>query len=668
MPTQLLGQISVAAAAVLAMDLLNGRPATASHSLELVGLRFWPLAAVIGITLAGVAAGIVLLVIPALILIVFWLYAPITVVTEGRSVRAAFVRSNELSRGAFWWTLGSYLAIQLTVALAAGVVSAILAAPFVSLDGSAGIIMEGVVTLLVLTIAQPVALLGVGLMYLDRRVRREGALAHPRRAAPALVPGHEDGGGGVRRHVDGRVPDAHAHAAVGRGGEHRHRGVRHQPGTGEGTAAARGPGRSPAPRWPVRPAGRCDSASPGTATTWPVTVGMGSPWGSRSGCPSRSAIRASSSSERWCSSTSASRWASSRGTPTRSTRNVSRSRWCRSTSSAAAPAGGREAELPAAQLVHVTEPVEPAEHVARRRGGHRQRVRDTGRRHGPGVGGTLGEAVRGLQVVLDRRTRSLGHVVRPRPRGTRNRTALRPRRRCTRSSRWSRQLTEPPSHLRDTLEGHNKRVGESSSWLSRSKRSPTSEATRTRTGWAGRVELARMDLFHGLPETDLALLENRLPLVRWPKGAETPDPLTRPDHLSWCVRAASRCSSRRPTEPTSCTSILEEGSVYSTLGTDRQPVVAALEDSAVSPLSRACHRGPDRPLPQAGTQPGHVLSERLASLRETVALVSEMRVEDRLRARLHQLADRFGRRDAQGCAAAAGAHPRAVGEPGGRLP
>ena len=34
--------------------------------------------------------------------------------------------------------------------------------------------------------------------------------------------------------------------------------------------------------------------------------------------------------------------------------------------------------------------------------------------------------------------------------------------------------------------------------------------------------------------------------------------------------------------------------------------------------------------------------ERMAMLRETVALVSEMRVEDRLRARLHQLADRFG--------------------------
>ena len=36
------------------------------------------------------------------------------------------------------------------------------------------------------------------------------------------------------------------------------------------------------------------------------------------------------------------------------------------------------------------------------------------------------------------------------------------------------------------------------------------------------------------------------------------------------------------------------------------------------------------------------LSERTSTLSETVALISEMRVEDRLRARLHQLADRFG--------------------------
>jgi hypothetical protein len=178
-PTQLLSQISVAAAAVLAMELLNGRPATASHALEVVAMRFWPLAAVIGVTLVVVAAGIVLLVIPAIIIIVLWLYAPIISVAEGRPLRAAFQRSVALAKGALWWTLGSYLAIQITVTLAASLATVILSAPFTPLTGDPEIVAQGMVSLLVLTIAQPVALLGVGLMYLDRRVRREGVWPTP---------------------------------------------------------------------------------------------------------------------------------------------------------------------------------------------------------------------------------------------------------------------------------------------------------------------------------------------------------------------------------------------------------------------------------------------------------------------------------------------------------
>lgn len=46
--------------------------------------------------------------------------------------------------------------------------------------------------------------------------------------------------------------------------------------------------------------------------------------------------------------------------------------------------------------------------------------------------------------------------------------------------------------------------------------------------------------------------------------------------------------------------------------------------------------------PRLGRNLAEMLTDRVAMLRETVALVSEMRVEDRLRARLHQLADRFG--------------------------
>ncbi|MCB0872888.1 MAG: Crp/Fnr family transcriptional regulator [Thermoleophilia bacterium] len=166
--------------------------------------------------------------------------------------------------------------------------------------------------------------------------------------------------------------------------------------------------------------------------------------------------------------------------------------------------------------------------------------------------------------------------------------------------------------------------------------------SRTRGGWAARVALARMDLFNGLPDTDLALLENRLPMVRWPKGAEVPAPLTRADHL-FVVREG-RIALFQSTEDGAelMTSILDEGSVYSTLGMDREPVVMALEDSAVSPLSGRAIEGLIARYPRLGRNIATVLSERITGLSETIALVSEMRVEDRLRARLHQLADRFG--------------------------
>jgi len=46
-----------------------------------------------------------------------------------------------------------------------------------------------------------------------------------------------------------------------------------------------------------------------------------------------------------------------------------------------------------------------------------------------------------------------------------------------------------------------------------------------------RLPLSRMELFAGLPERDLEMLECRLGVVRWPNGADTPEPLERPDHL-----------------------------------------------------------------------------------------------------------------------------------------
>jgi CRP/FNR family cyclic AMP-dependent transcriptional regulator len=158
----------------------------------------------------------------------------------------------------------------------------------------------------------------------------------------------------------------------------------------------------------------------------------------------------------------------------------------------------------------------------------------------------------------------------------------------------------------------------------------------------GRPGLSQMDLFAGLPERDLSLLDSRLQLVRWPRGAAMPEPLGRPDHL-YVVREG-RLALFESTAPGHeiMISLLDSGAIYSTLGTAPVANVSALEDSAVSPLSGRAIEGLIARYPRLGRNLAELLSDRVAMLRETVALVSEMRVEDRLRARLHQLADRFG--------------------------
>src|SRR6185503_18910460 len=89
-------------------------------------------------------------------------------------------------------------------------------------------------------------------------------------------------------------------------------------------------------------------------------------------------------------------------------------------------------------------------------------------------------------------------------------------------------------------------------------------------------------------------------------------------------------------------SLLDPGAIYSTLGAAPAASISALEDSAVSPLPGRAVEGLITRYPRLGRNIAEALSDRVAMLRETVALVSEMRVEDRLRARLHQLAERFG--------------------------
>ena len=170
-PVLLLSPISTAATTVVVIDMLHGMPASASRGLEPVGERFWVLAGVLVLTTVGIVAGLLALVIPGVVLLVLWLFAAQVCIVERRGVRASIRRSADLVRGGFWWTLGSFLVISITVGLAAALLAIVLGGAAAPLSGDPAIAVSGIASLIASTVVQPVANVGVALIYLERRMR-----------------------------------------------------------------------------------------------------------------------------------------------------------------------------------------------------------------------------------------------------------------------------------------------------------------------------------------------------------------------------------------------------------------------------------------------------------------------------------------------------------------
>jgi CRP/FNR family transcriptional regulator len=159
----------------------------------------------------------------------------------------------------------------------------------------------------------------------------------------------------------------------------------------------------------------------------------------------------------------------------------------------------------------------------------------------------------------------------------------------------------------------------------------------------GLLSLGRVSVFAGLPERDLAQLERQLPLVRWLYGMPIPASLVAKHHL-FVVREGrvALLEATASGHHRIMIAILEPGAVYSTLGDVPAPGLDALEDCAIAPIPALAVQGLIARYPRLGYNLTEVFSERVALLRETAAVLGEIRVEDRLRARLHQLAGRFG--------------------------
>lgn len=164
----------------------------------------------------------------------------------------------------------------------------------------------------------------------------------------------------------------------------------------------------------------------------------------------------------------------------------------------------------------------------------------------------------------------------------------------------------------------------------------------------GLLRLGRVDLFEGLPPDEVAALDARLRVVRWLYGAPQPRPLTLGDHLFVLREGRLALFERTRSGQPIIIALLEPGAVYSSLGDAPAPRLDALCDSAVSPIpSRALEALITR-YPRLGRNLAEAFSERIAMLREVSAVLGEIRVEDRLRARLRQVGTRVGRMSLEG--------------------
>jgi CRP-like cAMP-binding protein len=160
--------------------------------------------------------------------------------------------------------------------------------------------------------------------------------------------------------------------------------------------------------------------------------------------------------------------------------------------------------------------------------------------------------------------------------------------------------------------------------------------------------LAGSPLFEGAPEALLRAVEARFRPVRWDRGEPQPPELDRPDHLfvvlEGLVGLIALGIQGRPV----AAALIGPGMLYSTLGCERPSDACALQTSEIVAIPAAAVRRLMALQPAIGANLAVALSQRAASLRDAVAQVSQMRVEDRLLGHLHELCDHFGRASVRG--------------------
>lgn len=154
-----------------------------------------------------------------------------------------------------------------------------------------------------------------------------------------------------------------------------------------------------------------------------------------------------------------------------------------------------------------------------------------------------------------------------------------------------------------------------------------------------------LELFEGCPPGLAEAVESRLEVIRWDRRNRPPPALfTQPQvlviragHLAMLAPVGTRG------ERQVMTGLLSVGGVFTCHDAAPGPVGLPVSDHVmISPIPERLMERILVKCPAVATNLTRLLSDRIAMLRETVALVSQFRVEDRLLGRIGQLAERFG--------------------------
>jgi hypothetical protein len=149
----------------------GGRP-SAGQSFVAGFEAFTPLFFAILLAAAGIALGLLLLIIPGVYLFVRWFFVPQAVVLEGARGPGALTRSFEAVQGFWWRTFGLVILVNLAAALP----GILIASPFAALASSTDRAVWSMVgTICAESVTMPFVALFSTLLYYDLRARRAGA-------------------------------------------------------------------------------------------------------------------------------------------------------------------------------------------------------------------------------------------------------------------------------------------------------------------------------------------------------------------------------------------------------------------------------------------------------------------------------------------------------------